>query len=31
MPWFDWQAIWGIRTSDLDGKREFVIAEQLKV
>ena len=24
-PLFDWQAIWGIRTSDLDGKREFVV------
>ncbi|KAH9045738.1 hypothetical protein EDB85DRAFT_2270577 [Lactarius pseudohatsudake] len=23
--WFDWQAIWGIPTSDLDGKREFVV------
>jgi hypothetical protein len=29
MPWFDWQAIWGIRPSDMDGKREFVVAEAL--
>ena len=26
MSWFDWQAIWGIRTSDMDSKREFVVA-----
>jgi hypothetical protein len=31
MPLFDWQAIWGIRTSDLDGKREFVVAEPLQI
>ncbi|KAN0140047.1 hypothetical protein V8E53_001943 [Lactarius tabidus] len=29
VPWFDWQAIWGIRTSDMDGKREFVVTEAL--
>jgi hypothetical protein len=29
MPWFDWQAIWGLRPSDMDGKREFVVAEAL--
>ena len=26
MPWFDWQAIWGIHTSDMDSKHEFVVA-----
>jgi len=30
-PWFDWQAIWGIPISDLDGKREFVVAEALEI
>jgi hypothetical protein len=24
--WFDWQAFWGVKTSDIDGKREFVVA-----
>ncbi|KAH9978111.1 hypothetical protein BGW80DRAFT_1456219 [Lactifluus volemus] len=24
---FDWQALWGSQTSDLDSKREFVVAE----
>jgi hypothetical protein len=24
--WFDWQAFWGAQTSDIDGKREFVVA-----
>jgi hypothetical protein len=31
MSWFDWQAFWGAQTSDLDGKREFVVAESLPV
>ncbi|KAI0269311.1 hypothetical protein BC834DRAFT_967938 [Gloeopeniophorella convolvens] len=27
--WFDWQAFWGLATSDLDSKREFVVTEPL--
>jgi hypothetical protein len=29
--WFDWQAFWGVKTSDMDGKREFVVAESLGI
>ena len=31
MPWFDWQGIWGIRSSDIDSKREFIVTEQLQI
>jgi hypothetical protein len=31
MSWFDWQALWGGKISDSDGKREFVVAEPLTV
>jgi hypothetical protein len=31
MSWFDWQAFWGGQISDLDGKREFVVAEPFTV
>lgn len=29
--WLDWQAFWGLQTSDLDSKREFVVAEPLGI
>jgi hypothetical protein len=25
--WLNWQALWGIPTSDFDNKREFVVTE----
>ncbi len=25
--WFNWNAFWGDQTSDIDGKREFVVTE----
>jgi hypothetical protein len=24
---FDWNAFWGVQTSDIDGKREFVVTD----
>jgi hypothetical protein len=29
--WFDWQAFWGVQTSDIDGKREFVVAQSFEI
>ncbi|KAI0301866.1 hypothetical protein B0F90DRAFT_256610 [Multifurca ochricompacta] len=31
MSWFNWQSFWGVQTFDLDGKREFVVAEPLEI
>jgi hypothetical protein len=29
--WLNWQALWGVQTSDVDNKREFVVTESLGI
>jgi hypothetical protein len=29
--WLNWQALWGVQTSDVDNKREFVVTEPLGI